>query len=83
MLVGLLVGLADVADGKVLRGVIKLSGELPEAYISKFSINEEGYIEGALKTVNGHPFNTGFVPESPERIACCVIRERANRLRLF
>eukprot|EP00035_Acanthoeca_spectabilis_P006541 m.125894 g.125894 ORF g.125894 m.125894 type:complete len:483 (+) comp13557_c0_seq1:312-1760(+) len=61
VLVGLLVGLADVADGKVLRGVIKLSGELPEAYISKFSINEEGYIEGALKTVNGHPFNTGSI----------------------
>jgi hypothetical protein len=47
------------AVGKVLRGTIKLDGEAPEAYISKFSINEEGLIVGSLRTANAQPFNTG------------------------
>lgn len=46
--------------GKVLRGTIKLDGEQPEAYISKFSINEEGLIVGSLRTANAQPFNTGW-----------------------
>ena len=50
-----------MVTGKVLRGTIKLDGEQPEAYISKFSINEEGLIVGSLRTANAQPFNTGFV----------------------
>ena len=54
----LLAGVAP-ARGKQLYGTIKLDGETPEHYISKFSINQEGYIKGKLKTENDEPFTTG------------------------
>jgi hypothetical protein len=54
-------GGVGLTEAKVLRGTIKLTGEAPEGYISKFSINEEGFIEGTLITVNGQPFHTGYV----------------------
>lgn len=56
-----LCGGVGLTEAKVLRGTIKLTGEAPEGYISKFSINEEGFIEGTLITVNGQPFHTGYV----------------------
>jgi len=61
VLLGALASFASFAQGKVLSGVIKLDGEVPEHYISKFSINSEGTVQGTLKTETGEKFTSGSV----------------------
>lgn len=56
-----LLGCLAPSVAKLITGQTQLDGEVPERYISKFSINGGGTIEGSLTTADGKDFETGGI----------------------